>query len=59
MQNVKAVLSIFPGSTVEKIYPPATPSTVDVMYVNAGKEQVLPAQQILQPSDTKPFNASS
>ena len=58
-KDLESVLKLYPGSRWEKIYLPHTPDTVDVMYVETGKEQVLQAQQVLQPSDAEPFNAST
>ena len=56
MKDVERVLSIYPDAVYSKILLPPTPDTVDVMYVEGGKEQVLQAQQILPESQAKPLN---
>ena len=45
-----------PGFSYHKVYFPASPQTVDVMSVTVGKEQTLPAQQILPESQQEPLN---
>ena len=58
-RDLQSVLRMNPGASWKKVYLPHAPDTVDVMYVETGKEQVLQAQQILEPSNAKPFNAST
>ena len=55
-KDLEMVLRNYPDARWEKIYLPRTPDTVDVMYVDAGEEQVLQAQQILPESQSKPLN---
>ena len=54
-KDLQSILEMYPDAEWEKVYPPAPPRTVDVMHVKVGEEQVLRAQQILEPSDLRPF----
>lgn len=54
-RDLQSVLAMYPDAKWEKVYPPAPPQTIDVMHIKVGEEQVLPAQQILRPSDLNPF----
>ena len=55
-RDVEPILERYPGSLVDKIYPPKTPSTVDVPHWTV-KDQELPMQQILPQSELEEFNA--
>ena len=54
-KDLQSVLALYPNATWEKVYPPMPPQTVDVLHIKVGEEQVLRAQQLLEPSDLKPF----
>ena len=56
MKDVERVLAINPDAEYSKILLPPVPGTVDVMYVVAGEERVLQAQQILPESQAQPLN---
>ena len=45
----------YPGSTLEKIYLPHPPQTVDVPHVAVAPDFELPMQQILPQSDLQPL----
>ena len=56
LKDVECLLSIYPDAEYSKILLPPTPSTVDVLHVSIGEEQVLQAQQILPESQAQPLN---
>ena len=55
-KDLDIVLSIFPGSEVQKVFLPETPSTIDVPHVRIGEEYSLPMQQILPESQSLPLD---
>ena len=48
-KDVEPVLERYPDATVNKVYPPGAPDTVDVPYITI-EDQRLPMQQILPES---------
>ena len=55
-EDLDIVLSIFPGSEVQKVFLPKTPSTIDVPHVRISEEYSLPMQQILPESQSFPLD---
>ena len=57
--NIKAaerLLEIYPDGTMNKIYLPHPPQTVDVPYVRVAPDLELPMQQILPESELQPID---
>ena len=55
-RDLDMILSIFPGSEVQKVFLPETPSTIDVPHVRISEEYSLPMQQILPESQSFPLD---
>ena len=54
-KDADSLLEKYPDATVEKIYLPHPPQTVDVPHVAMAPDLELPMQQILPESDLQPF----
>ena len=55
-KDVDSLLEKYPDATVEKIYLPHSPQTVDVPHVAVAPDFELPMQQILPESDLQPLD---
>ena len=55
-RDADSLLEKYPDATVEKIYLPHPPQTVDVPHVAVAPDFELPMQQSLPQSEAEPFN---
>ena len=55
-RDADRLLELYPDATVEKIYLPHPPQTVDVPHVAVAPDFELPMQQSLPQSEAEPFN---
>jgi hypothetical protein len=55
LKDVECLLSIYPDAIYSKVLLPPVPDTINVPYITV-KDQELPMQQILLPSDLEPLN---
>ena len=56
IKDAERILEMYPDSTIEKIYLPHPPQTVDVPYVRVAPDLELPMQQILPESELEPID---
>ena len=55
-KDAERLLEMYPEATMEKIYLPHPPQTVDVPYVKVAPDLELPMQQILPESELEPID---
>ena len=55
-KDADRLLELYPDATVEKIYLPHPPQTVDVPYVRVAPDLELPMQQVLPESELQPID---
>ena len=55
IKDAQRLLDLYPDATMEKIYIPGPPDTVDVPYITI-EDQRLPMQQILPESQAEPLD---
>ena len=56
IKDAERLLEMYPDATMEKIYLPHPPQTVDVPYVKVAPDLELPMQQILPESELEPID---
>ena len=56
IKDAERLLEMYPDATIEKIYLPHPPQTVDVPHVAVAPDFELPMQQILPESDLQPLD---
>ena len=56
LRDAERILEMYSDATIEKIYLPHPPQTVDVPYVKVAPDLELPMQQILPESKLEPLN---
>jgi len=56
IKDAERILEMYPDATIEKIYLPHPPQTVDVPYVKVAPDLELPMQQILPESELQPID---
>mgnify|MGYP003314007443 FL=1 len=56
IKDAERLLEIYPDATMNKIYLPHPPQTVDVPYVRVAPDLELPMQQILPESELQPID---
>lgn len=55
-KDADRLLELYPDATVEKMYLPHPPQTVDVPYVRVAPDLELPMQQVLPESELQPID---
>ena len=56
LKDAERILEMYPDATIEKIYLPHPPQTVDVPHISVAPDLELPMQQILPESELQPLD---